>query len=107
MEEYVAFAEQKDGEISVQFFVKGTDTVTRVGAKRVTIWRKGEYDRDWVEAISYGQNTPGLWKQGQRSYGTNVVYEGCSGMAYRVEIVLLAENGAGCDARTEWVTIQE
>lgn len=106
MEEYAVFAEQEDGEISVQFFVKGTDGVTRVGAERITIWRKGEYDQDWVKAISYGQNTPGLWKESQRSYGNKVVYEGWPKMEYQVEIVVFAENGEGCDVRTEWVTIQ-
>lgn len=89
------------GDISVEYYVSGTDIMDTIGAHRVTVYRMvGETPdagQDDLVATYWHANTPGMMTTGSVAYGHSIRLKVETGHFYYAVLVFYASLDGGGD----------
>lgn len=92
-----------DGMIKTDFTVRGTETMSNIGCQSIRIYEKS--GSRWVFAASFDEDDTGMSKTRTVSYSNLISWSCESGVQYRVEVTVFAENSAGRDTRSRTVYV--
>lgn len=92
-----------DGDIKISFKVYGTAMMDELGAEEITVYRHS--GSNWVEVDYYDRNDSGMTSTNTSRHSGSVTFNGTSGVEYKVEITIFAEDENGYDSRTKTYTV--
>lgn len=94
----LAFA-KTDGTIALDFSVRGTHMMDRIGAKKIDIYaREGN---QWIFAGSFSSSDEGMCTTDDFSFVNTLYFNATAGTYYQIFITIFAEDSSGSDSRTE------
>lgn len=90
---------EADGTIALDFSIRGTRMMDRIGAKKIDIYaREGNH---WISAGSYKSTDAGMNVEDDFSFANTLYYSATPGTYYQIFITIFAEDSSGSDSRTE------
>jgi len=95
----IDISKKGNGNISIYFLVESNSNMDYLGAENIVIDRQS--GENWIRVASYDRNDYGLSRKNAKRFENNVVFSGTSGVRYRVEVTIFAENASGYDSRTK------
>lgn len=91
------------GELEIEFSVKASGTMTKLGCENITVYRQS--GGSWLYCTEYSEDRTGMSKTNAASHSNTMYYDSLSGTTYKVYVTVFAENSSGRDTRTEIFTV--
>lgn len=89
----------ENGAIYSTFSVICVPEADALGAENISISMK--LNNRWVPMKQYDRDDAGMSETNTSNYGNTITYYGTTGMDYKVEITVFAEDADGYDSRTQ------
>lgn len=88
-----------DGEVEVEFTVKGKRPMDEIGVSKIVIQEK--YGTSWSNVKTFSSSTySSLMTENDIAHSGEVTYNGKDGYMYRAKVTFYAEDSSGSDERT-------
>ena len=92
-----------DKMIDTDFTVRGTKTMDKIGCEGILIYEKS--GSRWVSVASFDEDDADMSVTRMVSHSNTISWACKSGVEYRVDVTIFAENSAGRDTRSKTVYV--
>ena len=91
------------GEIVTRFTIMGNATMDKLGCQNITIYEKR--GSSWISVASFDEDDTGMSRTNAVQHSNSISWSCKSGVEYRVDVTVFAENSAGRDTRSKTVYV--
>ena len=93
-----------NGELIIEYYVIGTNTMDSIGARRIGIQEKNAQGNWSTVKTFYSSTTAGMLSDDSTRHLSTLTYSGTTGKEYRSVISFYAKNSLGSDSATYTTT---
>lgn len=99
LRDYWMNAGTSNGQIFVEFSVKGQRIMNRIGCENIVVYE--DANGQWNKVASLDEDDSGMSGVNSRSFGNTIYIDGDNGRSYKVVVAIFAEDNNGRDSREE------
>lgn len=96
-------ASTSGGQIVTRFSVMGNVTMDKLGCQSIKIYEKS--GSSWISVASFDEDDTGMSRTNAVQHSNSIQWDCKSGVEYRVDVTVFAENSAGRDTRSKTVYV--
>lgn len=83
------------GALAIEFSVTGTDIMSKIGAKKITVYERT--GTTWAIVESLNQYDTNMSSGNVSKYGNTIYFYGQAGTEYKVSVTIFAQDGSGVE----------